>query len=1190
MKPFNPFAILYPVASVFFLLTVNCLHSQAVHLECDSDAVGNISQLGEVDEFTFDANQGDYVIVRLVGGSSAFDPSLTLQGPDGMAIQTVTSFGAVVRISQVLNTSGTFKLLAKEKDDNATGQYGISLQILKPECAGQISCRGTAAGNITSLAGMQAYSFSLEDTTSVILRMIGSSSTFDNRFELYRLGNPVSLIESDETFGEVARLENGLNLLPGDYMVVCMEKDGNATGPFSLAIQELRLECATEIGCSGTVQGNISGLAGMQAFYFTLEGPTSVLLRMESPEVNFDHGLELYRLAAGADAQEGAVVTFGEVARLDRLNLSPGTYMAVCMEREGDFTGPFSLAVQELRLECATPISCEEVALGEITGLAEMAAFSFTIAEPTTVLLRLESDEFSFSNKLELYRISGQEDQLISTAETFGEVVRLNMFSLAPGTYIAVGMEADGTVTGHYGLAMQWIRNECAMALGCEEDQGASINSLAEMDNYAVDGEPGSHAIFRVRAAVSGIQPLVEVYDQSGALLYSQSTSSGVVRIQHEFTGESPRVFILVMDEAGNRVGDYGISIQLLKESCATSLACSEDITGTIGELAEMDAFTFMANQGSRLAVRARSIANSFEGWLELYDEEGALLATEQSVSGLARLDYFPLPYSGRYYLLYMEKEGNELDNYGLSLQLVSPSCTMGEVSCGMVLSSNLPHPAAMDAWRINSEGGGLILIKGYSPAGSEVGLALELYTQAGQPVEAQSIGGNILSFWAEVPPNEDLVLLAMDDNGLQTGSYQLSIALLSSSACVSPMACGETLTASLSAVPQMAVYSIAAGNGARILARARTQNGADNISVELYSRSERLDVRTGSLPRLEYTLGSDGPYFLAVSGLGTAGSTPIYTGLQVLNNFSCGQPIGYNDSLTFNLGQYAAMAAFNFQGSEGDVGIGQFTGTIPGFNARFELYNAAGERIGLQNSFGSGARLDFTLPADGPYKLLAMEADGDPGSYNGLCLQKVNPGFDAREITDGSMETASITLPAEMDVFNYWGTAGEVFSVEAASLAQSFNPYIEFYNPDGIMIASGQGLATAEILEQLIQSTGWHTLLVRDGDFRDAGAYVLNLMVPATAEFSEKSSLRVAPNPVLATLYAGIGLTEGGVVGLSLTDINGRACTFVQRGWLAEGEHSLEIDVSALPAGVYICVLEVEGEVVAREKVLVAH
>jgi hypothetical protein len=54
------------------------------------------------------------------------------------------------------------------------------------------------------------------------------------------------------------------------------------------------------------------------------------------------------------------------------------------------------------------------------------------------------------------------------------------------------------------------------------------------------------------------------------------------------------------------------------------------------------------------------------------------------------------------------------------------------------------------------------------------------------------------------------------------------------------------------------------------------------------------------------------------------------------------------------------------------------------------------------------------------------------------------------------------------------------------------------------------------------------------------------------------------------------------------LYDLAGRKVTTVTEGPRAEGEHVVELDVSGLPAGVYVLRLETEGHAAARRLAVV--
>ncbi|UCH78123.1 MAG: T9SS type A sorting domain-containing protein [Candidatus Coatesbacteria bacterium] len=82
--------------------------------------------------------------------------------------------------------------------------------------------------------------------------------------------------------------------------------------------------------------------------------------------------------------------------------------------------------------------------------------------------------------------------------------------------------------------------------------------------------------------------------------------------------------------------------------------------------------------------------------------------------------------------------------------------------------------------------------------------------------------------------------------------------------------------------------------------------------------------------------------------------------------------------------------------------------------------------------------------------------------------------------------------------------------------------------------------------------------------------------------------AFEVAPNPARTAAKLTLGLPSSAAVKVVLYDLAGRKVTTVTEGPRAEGEHVVELDVSGLPAGVYVLRLETEGHAAARRLAVV--
>lgn len=85
-----------------------------------------------------------------------------------------------------------------------------------------------------------------------------------------------------------------------------------------------------------------------------------------------------------------------------------------------------------------------------------------------------------------------------------------------------------------------------------------------------------------------------------------------------------------------------------------------------------------------------------------------------------------------------------------------------------------------------------------------------------------------------------------------------------------------------------------------------------------------------------------------------------------------------------------------------------------------------------------------------------------------------------------------------------------------------------------------------------------------------------------------EALALDVGPNPARQSATVTVALPESGDVRVSLMDMLGREVSVAHEGAMQEGRQSVALDTGSLPAGVYIVLLQTEGQRMTRQLTVV--
>src|SRR5690606_6670133 len=108
---------------------------------------------------------------------------------------------------------------------------------------------------------------------------------------------------------------------------------------------------------------------------------------------------------------------------------------------------------------------------------------------------------------------------------------------------------------------------------------------------------------------------------------------------------------------------------------------------------------------------------------------------------------------------------------------------------------------------------------------------------------------------------------------------------------------------------------------------------------------------------------------------------------------------------------------------------------------------------------------------------------------------------------------------------------------------------------------------------------------------YDDGSLFDTRLPVAAEDDAAAPAAARldaVYPNPVRDRATVAFALAAPGLVRLAVHDVLGRRVRTLVEGPLAAGTHTASLDAAGLPNGVYLVVLEAEGQRETRKVVLV--
>ncbi len=243
-----------------YALALQVVNSEgcATYLDCGDNAFRTtLDEEHEVDVYSFKAQQGEIINMQMRGYLNGIDAFLKIFDPTGNLLASDYSNGSMAKINElVIPTDGLYTVTAEDRNGNDTGEYGLSFQRVHLDlCPTNLSCDNNVSnGMIEYFAEMDVYEFTGEAGQIITFEMEEIDAALEPMIRFYAPDGTL-LIEEHKSF----HVDVTDYVLPqtGRYILVCLDKNGNDTGAYTLAFN-LNFENGTSV-CSTCNDGIQNG-------------------------------------------------------------------------------------------------------------------------------------------------------------------------------------------------------------------------------------------------------------------------------------------------------------------------------------------------------------------------------------------------------------------------------------------------------------------------------------------------------------------------------------------------------------------------------------------------------------------------------------------------------------------------------------------------------------------------------------------------------------------------------------------------------------------------------------------------------------------------------------------------------------------------------------------------------------------
>lgn len=491
-------------------------------------------QLGDLDSFTFQANQDENVLLRMVDLSGTnLAPQMNVYKPDGSLLKW--SWGNIVAgVDFVAPVTGTYSLVVMDYNIGAdTGDYEIHFARTPSVNEHGSLVNGGSVTEHTDVGDLDSFVFNADQGDGVVLRAADLSGTdFAPQLNVYQPDG--SLL--NWTWGNITAGLAFSAPISGTYTVIVSDYNiGADSGAYE--IHYTNSPGANEHGSlvnGGHVSETID-VGDLDSFTFDVSQDDTVLLRaVDTSGTNLSPEIHVY-------SPDGSLLNWSWgsiVAGLSFVVPTTGTYTLVVMDYNvGGDSGSYDVHYTRM------PGANEHGALvngGTVNGtidVGDLDTFVFNVSQGDTVLMRaVDLSGTNLSPQINVYRPDGS----LQTWSWGSIVAGIGFSAPMSGTYTLVVMDYNvGADSGAY--EVHYTRMPGANEHGLLVNGGTVSQTIdvGDLDSYTFHANSGDSVhVQMTKTSGTNFVPQFNVYKPDGALQnWTWSNTAAILNFTAPTTG-----------------------------------------------------------------------------------------------------------------------------------------------------------------------------------------------------------------------------------------------------------------------------------------------------------------------------------------------------------------------------------------------------------------------------------------------------------------------------------------------------------------------------------------------------------------------------------------------------------------------------------------------------------------------------
>jgi hypothetical protein len=592
------------------------------------------NSLGDLDLWSFDANAGDTIVLRM--GSFTFNPWIRLYNPSGVLVGNVGSGASGVRDVDLVvpaTNSGTFTVIASSFVGTGVGNYVLSLAkspgavLVSPGDEGGSMTNGWQHTGALEFGDLDVWTFDASNGDSIVLRM--SATNYNPLIRLYGpngvlLGSAGSGVSGNRDVDLSVRATNS-----GSFTVVAGSVTATAsTGNYLLNLAKSGAPVFVSPGDQGGTISNgwqHSGtidLGDLDVFTFSAAAGDSIVLRMGSP--NFNPWLRLY-------GPNGVLVGTAGSGAANNLDVD----LAIQATNSGTFTvvaASFTVDSGVYILNLAHSPAAVFASPGDEGGLmvngwkytgmidlGDLDVWSFPANAGDNLVLRMAAT--NYNPWIRLYSPTGGLVRAAGSGVSGNRDVNFSVPATNGGIYTVV---ASSFTLGAGNYLINLARMPAAFSVAPDDEGGTLSTGISrdgaieygDMDLWRFAGCRGQPiSVICQKLSGANFTPRLRLYGRDGALLATAINATTAVL---NFSSTNTGVFVALVDGSGVLdAGTYRLSGNGLTDElnlCPPLISGAGLTVGMVGGLAGGNFVLYTStNIAAPVATWAPILTNQFD-------------------------------------------------------------------------------------------------------------------------------------------------------------------------------------------------------------------------------------------------------------------------------------------------------------------------------------------------------------------------------------------------------------------------------------------------------------------------------------------------------------------------------------------------------------------------------------------------